>query len=172
MTHLRSLSGDWRDCSGDNSTGCSSRGPGLRSQHPHDSWQPTVTPVPGDLASLCRHTCRQNTNAHKNSQNENKTCPALVSAYWSPRKQKDFLMKHSHVHLTCCSYWAFEDQWNSCETSHMFVLNFNPLTFKSHTRLQAAALGRAYPGINKIVHGDIYKRSLIKIALCIWMVYL
>jgi hypothetical protein len=40
------------------STGCSSRGPRLNSQHPHGGLQLTVTPVLGDLilySGLCRH---------------------------------------------------------------------------------------------------------------------
>jgi hypothetical protein len=40
----------WRDSSVVKSTGCSSRGPGFSSQHPHGS---------------LTQTCRQNINAHK-----------------------------------------------------------------------------------------------------------
>ena len=47
------------------STGCSSRGPRFNSQHSHGSSQLFVTPVPGDLTSSHRHTCKPNTNAHK-----------------------------------------------------------------------------------------------------------
>jgi hypothetical protein len=46
-----------------NNTGCSSRGPGFNFQHPHSSLYWSVTTVPGNLASLQRHSCRQNTNA-------------------------------------------------------------------------------------------------------------
>jgi hypothetical protein len=52
----------WRDGSGVKSTGCSSRGLGFNSQHPHGSLQLFVTPVPGDLTLSHRQTCRQNTN--------------------------------------------------------------------------------------------------------------
>jgi hypothetical protein len=31
------------------SAGCSSRGPGFSSQHPHEDLQPSVTSAPGDL---------------------------------------------------------------------------------------------------------------------------
>lgn len=37
-------------------------GPRLDSHHPHDGWQPPVTPVPGDLvpsSDLYRELCRQ-----------------------------------------------------------------------------------------------------------------
>ena len=37
---------DWRDGTVVKSTVCSSKGPGINSQHPHGSSQLTVTPVP------------------------------------------------------------------------------------------------------------------------------
>jgi hypothetical protein len=44
-----------RDGSAIKRTGCcSSRGPGFNFQHPNDSSQLSVTPVPGDLASSDR----------------------------------------------------------------------------------------------------------------------
>ena len=38
----------WRDGSVVKSTGCSCRGPGFASQHPHGGSELPVTPVPGD----------------------------------------------------------------------------------------------------------------------------
>jgi len=38
-----------KDHSAVKGTGCSCRGPGFDSQHPHDNWPPSVTLVPGDL---------------------------------------------------------------------------------------------------------------------------
>jgi hypothetical protein len=49
----------WRSGSEVKSTGYSSKGPGFNSQHPHDSSHLSVTPASH------RHTCRQDTNAHK-----------------------------------------------------------------------------------------------------------
>jgi hypothetical protein len=46
-------------------TRCFSRGPRFNFYHLHSSSLLCVTPVPGDLTSLHRHICRQNTNAHK-----------------------------------------------------------------------------------------------------------
>jgi hypothetical protein len=42
----------WRDGSAVKSTTCSCRGPRLGSYHPHDSSQPHITPVLGDLMSF------------------------------------------------------------------------------------------------------------------------
>jgi hypothetical protein len=47
----------WRDGS--------SRGSEFNSQHPHDSSQLSIVTVPGELTSTYRHTCKQNTSAHK-----------------------------------------------------------------------------------------------------------
>ena len=44
---------DWRDSSAVKNTDCSFRGPGFNSQHPHDSSQPSITPVPRDLMPSC-----------------------------------------------------------------------------------------------------------------------
>lgn len=41
----------WREGPGVKSTSCSCQGPGLGSQHPHDSSQHCITPVPGDMKS-------------------------------------------------------------------------------------------------------------------------
>ena len=51
-----------KDHSAVKSTGCSCRGPGFNSQHPHDNWQPSVTLVSGDLVPFLAstgtsHTC-------------------------------------------------------------------------------------------------------------------
>lgn len=66
----------WRDVSTLKSTGCSPRGPGLSSQHPHSNSRLSATPVPGDLMpspGLCGHRihrahrqmCAQNPHEHK-----------------------------------------------------------------------------------------------------------
>lgn len=39
------------------STGCSSQGPGLDSRHPHQGFQPPVTPVPKDLMPFWASVC-------------------------------------------------------------------------------------------------------------------
>jgi hypothetical protein len=54
-----------RDGSAIKSTDCSSRGHRFNSQHPHSSSQLCMTPVPENWTPSHRHTCRQNTNAHK-----------------------------------------------------------------------------------------------------------
>jgi hypothetical protein len=51
------------------SPSCSSEEPGFNSQNPHGSSQPSVTPVPRDPKPSHKHTCRQNTNAHKIKMN-------------------------------------------------------------------------------------------------------
>ena len=50
---------DWRDGSAGKSNGCSTKGPGFNSQHPHGSFQLPLTPVPGDTTPSNRHTCSQ-----------------------------------------------------------------------------------------------------------------
>lgn len=47
------------------STGYSAEGSRFISQHPHGSSQLFLIPVPGDRAPSHRHTCMQNTKAHK-----------------------------------------------------------------------------------------------------------
>ena len=49
----------------DKNTGCSYRGPRFNFQHPPDSSQLSISPVPGHPTPSHRHTHRQNTNAHK-----------------------------------------------------------------------------------------------------------
>jgi len=56
---------DWKDGSLAKSTGCSSRGPGSNSQHPHGNQHLSVTPVPRLLTSSHRHTYGQDTNEHE-----------------------------------------------------------------------------------------------------------
>ena len=53
------------------STGCSFRGPGFNSQHPHSSSQLPVILIPGDQTLSHRHTRRQNTNVHEIKINKN-----------------------------------------------------------------------------------------------------
>jgi hypothetical protein len=50
-------------------TGCSSRGLGFSSQHPHGSSQLSVAPISG-VWGLHRHSCKQTTNAHKTKINK------------------------------------------------------------------------------------------------------
>ena len=47
------------------STDCSSKGPGVNSQHPYGSSQLSVTPVSGYLMPSHRQIYRQNTNVYK-----------------------------------------------------------------------------------------------------------
>ena len=54
--------GGWRDGSAAKSTGCSSRGPGFNSQHPHGSLQLSGTPVPRGSDALTQILYKQNTN--------------------------------------------------------------------------------------------------------------
>jgi hypothetical protein len=49
-------------------------GPRFNSQHPHNSSQLSVTPVPGDSIPLPRHTYRQNTNGHFKQQQKKVSC--------------------------------------------------------------------------------------------------
>ena len=98
----RSVSEGWRNGSGFKSTGCSCRGPGFDSQHPHGSSQVCASPVPGDLMPssglhrpcrhrVYRHTCRQNTHTHKMKEIksfltvEAPVCPGHVTGLlWHP----------------------------------------------------------------------------------------
>jgi len=65
------------------SSGCSSRGPGFNLQHPHGSSLRFVNPVPGGLTPSHRHTCRQNTDTHKEKK-----------SYKMGWKKKDFPFSH------------------------------------------------------------------------------
>jgi hypothetical protein len=54
------------------STGCSSRGSGFKTQHPHGSSQPLVTPVQGILCPLLasvgsKHLCGAHTYMRQNT---------------------------------------------------------------------------------------------------------
>ena len=62
---------DWRAVSEVKSTGCSSKGPGFHSQHPHNSSQLSVTPVPRNSTLSYRHTCKHNIHSLKIKTNEN-----------------------------------------------------------------------------------------------------
>jgi hypothetical protein len=55
----------WRDDSVVKNGGCSFRGAGFDSQHPHGSSQLSATPVAEDPIPSHRHTCSQNTNVRK-----------------------------------------------------------------------------------------------------------
>lgn len=52
------------------STDCSAEGCRFICQHPHGSSQLFIIPVPGDRAPSHRHTCMQNTKAHKTKINK------------------------------------------------------------------------------------------------------
>jgi hypothetical protein len=55
----------WRDGLAVKSTGCSSRGPGFKSQHPYGTSQLSITPVLEVPTPSPRHICRQSTNVHE-----------------------------------------------------------------------------------------------------------
>lgn len=61
----------WGDGPGGKSSCCSSSKPRFDPQHPQDSAQPSVTPIPGDpipFSGLLRHVVHRNPN----TQNKNK----------------------------------------------------------------------------------------------------
>lgn len=64
-----SFYGGWRDGSVANNIGSSARGSEFISQHPYDSSQLPIMPVPRDLALSHKHTCRKNTNVDKRKNN-------------------------------------------------------------------------------------------------------
>lgn len=57
--------GGWRKDPAVNSTGCSSRGPGFKSHHQHDSSKLSVTPLSGVVMPSYRYACRKNNSVHK-----------------------------------------------------------------------------------------------------------
>lgn len=65
MEDIKQGSRDWEDGSVVESASLSSRDPGFSSQQPYASAWLSVAPAPGDPTPSCRHTRRQNVNAHE-----------------------------------------------------------------------------------------------------------
>ena len=90
---MKAIHRGWRGGSAVKSTGCSSRGAGFNSQHPHGGSEPSVTPVPGDLDPPTPHM-----HAGKTPVNKIKIT-YLLKTYVKKKKSKVVpmdMMKHHY----------------------------------------------------------------------------
>lgn len=79
QTQVKRETGDWRNGSVVKSTSCSSCGPRFNSQHPNESLQLPITPVPGDLISS--HQCLLNKINLKNKRRESGNIGKYIVIY-------------------------------------------------------------------------------------------